>query len=324
MVAPMPLGRPSTALVLVALAVASAACGASSRLVPEKGFHHDLGREHPLVGRVWDGSRFLSADELVSRVRAAPVLLLGESHDHVDHHRLQARLLAAWLDAHPEGAVAFEMLDEDQAPALAGGIRDPDAFARAVGWERSGWPPFALYRPIFEVLAAEGAPPVAAHPSRARVRASMMGMAPELRRELMLEPWPLSDALDADLAEEIRAAHCGHASGGMLRGMVRAQVLKDAFMARAMADVGGPVALVSGRGHVRTDRGVPLHLRARGVEGVLSVAFVEVAPGAPDPAAYEPGIYDVVVFTPRVSDQSACDRFREQLEKMRAHGETGG
>ena len=54
------------------------------------------GRDHPLAGSVWDvaAAAFLSAADLIAKLSAANIVLLGETHTNPDHHRLQARIVA--------------------------------------------------------------------------------------------------------------------------------------------------------------------------------------------------------------------------------------
>jgi uncharacterized iron-regulated protein len=74
----------------------------------------------------------------------------------------------------------------------------------------------------------------------------------------------------------------------MLPGMVEAQRLRDARFAqtalRALEETGGPVAVITGNGHARTDRGMPRALArlAPGVD-VLSLGQLESRPAAPPP-----------------------------------------
>jgi uncharacterized iron-regulated protein len=131
---------------------------------------------------------------------------------------------------------------------------------------------------------------------------------------------PLSAAAQTQLEREIRESHCGHAPPGMVEAMVRAQGYKDAFMARSIFEAHRPVALVTGRGHARTDRAVPHYLKLLGAKNVLSIAFVEVEDIQRVPEAYDLAAYDYVVFTPRVSDEDPCARFKEQLKQMQEHG----
>jgi len=117
---------------------------------------------------------------LAAAVSAARFALLGERHDHPEHHEFQAWLLRRMLESGRRPAVAFEMLDTTQAPALAPPPRDLAArragLGDAVGWRASGWPEWRLYQPIAEIALAAGLPVVAANlpatAARARWRAA--------------------------------------------------------------------------------------------------------------------------------------------------------
>lgn len=297
-------------------------CAHSPRLVPEGGFRHELGREHPLSGRIWaTGERkFISPEQLLSHVRASTWLVLGETHDNADHHILQAHLLAAFLSTHPNASVSFEMLDETQRPLLVPPLPDdPDELARRVGWEATGWPAFALYRPVFAVALGQGARIVAAHPRREHVVSAMHGVPEEWAESLALSP-PLTPEAERTLANEIRESHCGAAPEAMVEGMLRAQSFKDAWMARSMIDGGAPGVLIAGRGHARKTYGVPLFLERRGAREVTTVALIEVDDAREHPEQYDVAGYDFALFTPRTTNESACDRFRAQLERMRKQG----
>jgi uncharacterized iron-regulated protein len=294
------------------------ACAGRPQLLPAPGFRGTLGSAHPLTGKIWSiaDHRFVGAADLLAQVAKTPLLLLGESHDNPDHHLLEARLLDAFVTAQPNAAVAFEMLDETQAEALSQAIPSADELARRVGWAESGWPDFALYRPVFETLLAHRTPILAAHPSRTHVLEVMHGKGEALLAELPLSP-KLPDSATQALATEIRESHCGYAPEAMLEPMLRAQSYKDASMAQRLVVHGTPVALVAGRGHILKDRAVPVYVARLAQGPLLSVAFVEVSEGEIDPCTYDVSAFDFVVFTPRVSDESACDRFRAQLEAMR-------
>jgi uncharacterized iron-regulated protein len=103
----------------------------------------------------------------------------------------------------------------------------------------------------------------------------------------------------------------------MVEPMVQAQVFKDAWLARALADAHAPAALVAGRGHVHLARGVPRALRRQGLSNVLSIAMIDVEDAKVLPADYDVAAYDFALFTPRTTDESACERFQKQLEHMR-------
>ena len=303
--------------------VAAVSCSATSRLVPAGDFSLKLGAKHPLVGQVIQGPTraAVSSEVLLQAAAHARYIVLGETHDNPDHHQLQAQLLEHFLRSQPSAAVAFEMLDEADASSLAQPAETAEQLAERVDWAHSGWPDFALYKPVFEVAIAAHAQLIAAHPSSEHVRASMQGVDDGEARDLAIDT-PLPEQQVKAQYEEIRESHCGHANEPMLVAMQRAQVYKDAFMARALQRTGAPTALVAGRGHARNDRAVPYFLRRTHAGPTLSVAFIEVSDQLLEAAAYDTEAFDYVVFTPRVSDADPCEEFRKQLEQMRQHPRT--
>jgi uncharacterized iron-regulated protein len=317
------------------LALAAAACAPVAPL-PVADWRAPLGREHPLAGRVWDtaAGRSVTPDALVARLAAARFVLLGESHDNPDHHRLQSALVRALLAAGRRPAVAFEMLTADQAPALARYLAtrptDAGGLGAAVDWPHSGWPDWSHYQPIAQAALDAGVPIVAANLPTATVRALARGQRPALPAGLAATyglDGPLPPPAHASLAEDIRAAHCGHAPPERVEAMVLAQRARDAeFAERLVAGQQDGAVLIAGAGHVRTDRGVPAALRRR-LPGapIASVAFVEVRAGWDRPADYRAAFggalpFDWMWFTPRmdVDDADPCERFRRSLERLRA------
>lgn len=310
--APMPFVR------CVWLACVLLSACAPSPLWSRSEFALTRGREHPLVGRVWSTSEhdWVTPEHLMAEVERASFVLLGETHDNPDHHRLQALLLDRFLTEHPRGAAVFEMLEEDQKSGLVDPVpASATELETRVHWAEHGWPDFVLYRPIFEVALSKQARIRVGHPARNTFLAAMRGEATPEDAALKLEPAISGPARDA-LIEEIREAHCGKAPKAMLEPMLRAQSFRDAWMARALWMSGGSAALIAGRGHVRKDRAVPVFLQRQGARAVLTVAFVGVDDDRKEPADYELEPFDFVVFTPRVSDESACERFKRQLAAM--------
>ena len=110
----------------------------------------EFGRDHPLTGRIWDtaAGRYIDEAALLRHLAAAQYVVLGETHDNPDHHRLQARLIEGLVATGGRPAVALEMIALDQAEALAAQLArapgDIDGVAEAVGWDESGWPDWAF------------------------------------------------------------------------------------------------------------------------------------------------------------------------------------
>ncbi len=318
------------------LALAGAALIALAACAEPGAWHHDLAAEHPLVGRIWDvaGARFIAEAEAIARLAKADYVMLGEKHDNVDHHRLQARMVAALVAAGRRPATAFEMLTTDQAPALAAHLaarpRDARGIGKAVNWAKSGWPDWATYRPIATAALDGGLDLVAAGVPRAMARRLVMegydALEPERRARLGLDA-PLSAATAEAMAEELRRAHCGELPESMIPGMVSAQRARDAMMAESLVGAGEAGALITGNGHARTDRGVPAAIaRLRPAARILSLAFLEVAHDRDSPAEYGETYgpdtlpFDLVWFTPRVDDDDPCEALRNRHKKATSEG----
>ncbi len=309
----------------LALTLALAAC--ASRTGPPAGAM--LHRDHPLAGRTFDvrAGRFADLPALEAALRPADFVLLGETHDNPDHHLLQARLLGALVAAGRRPAVAFEMLDVQQQAAvdaaLARAPHDPDALAEAVGWAKSGWPAFSLYRPVFEAALHAGLPIVAVSLTRKRAREVVSRGSEALTpavRALLEREGPLPEEVARKLRAEMDESHCNELPGSMLDPMVLMQRARDATMATRLAEAARPAGvLVLGAGHARVDHGVPAHLAlvAPGRRSI-SVGFLEVDPAkrTPDAYAQEFGAgglpFDYVVFTPAAARADPCESLRKR------------
>ena len=207
---------------------------------------------------------------------AQDVVILGEVHDNPAHHAEQAAQVAA---IQPR-ALVFEMLTPEQAARVTPDlIADPGSMARALDWDRSGWPDFAMYHPTFgDEAAAYG----------------------------LTEPLPPGEQAAREALQQ--AAHCDALPKDILPGMVEVQRLRDAVLARAVvraiAETGGPVAVITGNGHARRDRGVPAYL-ARVAPDLEVFVLGQTEDGAP-----LEGGFDAVISAPAVARPDPCAAFR--------------
>jgi uncharacterized iron-regulated protein len=333
------------ALAACALAAASLALPArAADTPPVPAFETPLHRDHPLVGTVYDvGAEETVAPDALARAAAqARFVILGERHDNPDHHALQAWVVRAMTATGRTPAVAFEMIDQGQAPALAAYLNDrpndADGLGPAVKWEERGWPDWASYRPIAEAALDAGLPILAANPSREETRTvgrQGFGALNADRTAALGLDIPLPDAQRDQLLSELRAGHCNLMPKDAMGPMANVQRLRDAVMADTLiagaennrAGDDGAV-LITGGGHARADRAVPWYLRQRLADpDVLVVRFLEVRPEVTDPAAYlpeqpdgAPRAYDVVWFTPANERGDPC---AELKERMQGHGSGG-
>ena len=282
-----------TTLILIVGYVALAVSGCSVT-----SWKSTFGQHHPLSGRIWDVSsaRFIDRQSLVSRLARADFLLLGERHDNPDHHLLQAEVLRNLIALGRRPAVGFEMFGLDDAKAitnhLARAPNDAAGLGRAVNWDKSGWPDWAMYQPIAEAALQARLQIVATNLPLATARKmssdGLAALEPSVRRELGLDR-PLSDAMFATMATDIRDSHCGYASEESVKAMVGVQRARDAQMAQSLIAAGDPdgAILVAGAGHVRKDYGIPVYLAAKAAgKQVVSIAFLEVDDQKPEPHNY--------------------------------------
>jgi uncharacterized iron-regulated protein len=292
------------------------------------------GRNHPLTGRIWDvaSGKFIDHRSLMMHLARAEFVLLGEKHDNPDHHRLQAEALRGLIAAGRRPAVGFEMFSLDDAGAIANHLArapsDAAGLGPAVNWQNSGWPDWAMYQPIAAAALAAKLAIVATNLPLASARQmSRGGMAlePSVRPDPGLDR-PLSDAMLATMAADIRNSHCGYGSSASVQTMVQVQRARDAQMAQSLiaaASADGAV-LVAGAGHVRSDYGIPVYLTAMAPgRQVVSIAFVEVDEPEPEPNKYllanaaGRAPFDYLWFTPRVDDQDSCEKFKAQFKKFK-------
>lgn len=238
---------------------------------------------------------------------SADVYVLGEVHDNPAHHAEQARL----VDVIDPTAVVWEMLSAEQVQDMAGvDRRDAEALERALGWNASGWPDFAMYHPIF--LAAGEARHFGAQAPRDMVKRAMNnGLVAAIGGTEVarwgLDPLP-SDEQSAREAEQL-AAHCDALPVEMLPGMVDAQRLRDWYLARAAVDAiesgTGPVVVITGTGHVRKDTGVPALIRASRPDlQVWTLGQTETGDTTDDDQ------FDALVVTPPAPREDPCLAFQ--------------
>lgn len=331
-------------LVLTALLLPSMPVGAAQPQRPPA-WQARIDAGHPLVGVIWDvtAGEAISPATLAARLAHERIVLLGERHDHPDHHALQAWIVGALVEAGRRPVVAFEMFDASQQAALDQHLLvsplDAAGLGLAAGWEKTGWPDWTLYRPIAEAALAGGLGIRSANLDREQTRAlsrdGVEALDPALVERLGLGT-PLPEEQRLAIESEIVEGHCGHAPAKALPRMVLVQRARDAQMASALREAAGAgdgAVLIAGNGHVRRDHGVPARLLEQDpFARAATVSILEVIPERETPEAYvhELGLAgpasapaagrpqrDYLWFTPRLDDEDACAKFQRELEGMK-------
>ena len=285
-------------------------------------------QKHLLTGRVAMAGRGqldpaqVAWRQLRARMWAADLVLLGETHDNAEHHRLQAQLLEELLRQGARPTLVFEMMDIDQQGHLsaitqAAGWRPQDIFAQ-LNWPARGWENTGDYLPLLALAAEHGLPVVAANLSRAQMRGLFADGGASWSSAQRLEvglATPLTAGQAGRLDQDLRLAHGGEVPPKTLAKMAAIQQSRDGQFARLLARAGrgdpaarapgrgapGPRAvLIAGRDHTRLDRAVPWHLahQAAGLRW-LSVGILAAETSLPTAADYpQLRLHDAVVWTP--------------------------
>ena len=231
--------------------------------------------------------------EVPDAAQQADVVILGEIHDNPAHHATQV----AYIEAIAPTAVVFEMLLPAEADAVAS---DMDALSQAK------WTNIEDYR---DVVAASPRV-VGAALSHDTVRAAFAEGAADVfgaEANRFGLTTPLSPD-EQDLREDGQfAAHCEAMPRDLMSGMVEAQRLRDAHFARTVLEAfdthGGPVILITGNGHARSDWGVPSYIaRVRPDLDVFALGQAE--------AGQLSGGFDQIVDAPEVDRPDPCAAFR--------------
>lgn len=273
--------------------------------------------EHPLAGRIWDvaGQKFIDEAELLRRASPAEVLLLGETHDNREHHRLQIWMLQSRLTVGARPALLMEQFDTDQQGAIdEARLAGNDLAPLMRGWD------WSLYQPLVALASTARIPLRAANLPRSATRPVVREgysalPAGEVQRLAIELAW--DDARQKHMSALIEESHCGKITPELREGLIRAQRLRDATLAdAALGNLNAGVVFILGRGHARRDFGVPRYLEARrpGTR-VLSVGLVEVTARLTLPTQYETeqvgdiAPYDIIWFTPRAERVDPCLAF---------------
>lgn len=244
------------------------------------------------------------SEDLLDRMRAADVVLLGEVHDNPAQHAVQE----AAVTALQPGAMVWEMLTAETAARISSGwLKQPGHLEQLLNWAEAGWPGFEMYVPIMQ--ASKDVPVYGGLIPRQAMQAVMdQGIAvvfgaDAARYGLMI---PLAEDDQAAREAEQARAHCNALPAGQLPMMVNIQRLRDAVLARAAVaafdDTGGPVVVITGNGHARRDQGIP-EVLGRVRPGLRVFALGQSEDGAIT------GSFDAVLDSPAVDRPDPCLAF---------------
>ena len=296
--------------------------GAATALMPlpalARQWLSDHFTDHELVGKVFDAEgNPATLNDIKQRAATSRYVMLGEIHPNPDHHTLQAEILTHMIEAGRKPAVVFEMVDRSQQPVLdhfmASAPVDAASLADRLEWQSSGWPDFAMYRPLFELAAQHKLVIRSGNLEKATVRrlGGRVGAAlsDNERTALGLDE-PLPEAAGTALLDVIRTSHCNMLPDTVLPMMRDIQRARDFVMADAMLNASNTdgAVLICGAGHARLDWGAGRIVTQAAPDKLLSIAFAETAEGLTK-QELQLAAHHYTMLTPRADITDHCAEF---------------
>jgi len=221
---------------------------------------------------------------LIDHLSRVPVVYVGEVHDNPDAHRVQAQVLRALAERHPDLAVGLEMIPRDHQPLLddwiAGRLPEKE-FARR--WTELWQVGYLPYRDLLTFARDRHIPLLALNAPRALVKAVSREGLDKLPEEMRAELPREMDSDDPYHRAKTEAIFGGHAKehGMDVDRFYPAQVLWDETMAETAADYlsrhpGAHLLILAGGFHVEQAVGIPRRLFRR-----VPVPFLTLLPYNP-------------------------------------------
>ncbi len=237
----------------------------SSGMNPIPTVHFDQTKE--LILKLPEGES-LSFRELLDHLEKVRVIFVGETHDQMEHHRIQLRMIQGLVERGHQVVVAMEMFEKHQQPILdrwSQGLLSEEEFLKEVKWETTWGMDFQLYREILNEIKYRG------------LRLLGLNLERELIRKVAqkgLEALPISDREklpSIDLKEPayrsyLRSIFQEHQEGVAkdFEKFFQAQILWDEAMAETLSQhlrssegKDKTFLVLTGSGHVMFHFGIP-------------------------------------------------------------------
>lgn len=239
--------------------------------------------------RAVDGQgRAVELPALFDTLAASDVVVVGEEHNDPAAHRFELAVLQQLASRGRKVALAMEMFERDQQPALAdyvaGRIGETEMLARIKPWSNYA----ADYRPLVEFARAQGWTVVGSNvPRTLAAQVSRQGPAaldalpPQQRAWAAADLQCLDDAYYAKFAAAMGGEGGGGDHGGStgIANLFRAQCLKDETMAESVAALVAPgVTVVHVNGSFHSEGRLGLVSRVQRRAPGAKVAVVTVVP----------------------------------------------
>jgi uncharacterized iron-regulated protein len=277
----------------------------------------------------------ISIDAMIARLAGARIVIVGETHDNINHHLLQRDVLAGVHKGGRNVAVGMEMFQGHQAEHLdAYTVKhetDERTFIRNADYYGIWGFDYCLYRPILDFARTNRLRVVPLNVKRAIVQKVARGGIKSLGEEDRAQI-PEVDTSNAAHREYVLERFEGH--GGRMPTspdfFYEAQCLWDEHMAESAAKFlrANPdysVVICAGNGHVEYKFGIPDRVGKRSGLPVKTVVPIHVEKDEPldFKKVLTSGIADFVVFTGPPAQKAALGIVLTQQKPGETPAENG-
>jgi uncharacterized iron-regulated protein len=212
--------------------------------------------------------------QLLSDLDTARVIFVGESHDQIEHHQIQVRMIHDLVAKGKDVVIGMEMFEKSQQATLdrwSQGLLTEETFLGESQWEKTWGIDHELYKGILDAAKARHLKILGLNVPRDLVRTvaekGIPGLSPEERKLL-----PEMDLADRQHRAYIAAIFEDHGKGSAraFENFYEAQCLWDEGMAQSLSEFlespqaeGKTVLVLTGSGHLVFGFGIPNRLYRR-------------------------------------------------------------
>ncbi|MBU3620735.1 ChaN family lipoprotein [Polynucleobacter sp. CS-Odin-A6] len=265
----------------------------------------------------------ISKGALIAQLSQKDVIILGEVHDNVEHHRIHGQLINEISDFRKVASggkkdqvftsIIVEHLDAGNAVQFDASL---ERSLTNAGFNPQSWV-WPTHEPLFSAIASSGLSLRGGSLSSSAGKEiySSNGASAPAHLKLLLERATLSDASQKKLHKEIQDGHCGLFPENKIPQMAQVQRARDASLAYEAIQY-APSILIVGNGHAWNDIGVPQVIRANYPKvSLASVIYIEDE-GISDPqkllvkAKQLSKKADYVWFTSTMDRKDPCEKLR--------------
>lgn len=209
-----------------------------------------------------------SFHQLLEELDRPPVIFVGESHDQIEHHRIQVNLIHEFVTQGKEIAIGMEMFETSSQPILdrwSQGLMAEKEFLDDTKWDLTWGIDYHLYKGILDEVQKHRLKLIGLNVQRDLIRKvaeqGIEGLTPEDRVHL-----PEMDLSDRAHRAYVRSVYKDHQEGSAkdFERFYQAQCLWDEGMAETLSEFlrlpenrEKVVFVFAGSGHIVFDFGIP-------------------------------------------------------------------